>query len=88
MCVCLCVCVGDNMPVSYHDGSDDNRAVLHARSVIWKQRRVLDQHQFVCVIPITDLQRKLSMRLCIGECVHVYALMYSKMQCVQLALQF
>lgn len=49
-------CVGERMPVSYHDGGDDDGAVLHARSVIWKQRRVLDQDQFVCVVPVADLQ--------------------------------
>lgn len=54
-CGCVCVCVGENMPVSYHDGSDYNCAVFHARRVVWKQRRVLDQNQFVLVIPVADL---------------------------------
>lgn len=46
------------MPLSYHDGGDDDGAVLYARRVVWQQGRVLDQHQFVCVVPVADLRRK------------------------------
>lgn len=46
------------MRASYHDGSNYNSAVLHARSVIWKQWRVLDQYQFVCIVPVANLQGK------------------------------
>lgn len=81
-----CVCFGANMPVPYHDGSYYNSAVLHARSVIRKQRRVLDQHQFVCIVPVADLQRKQSMRLCI--CVHVFVLIYCITARAQLAMLF
>ena len=76
-CVCVgagvCVCVGENMPVSYHDGSDYNCAVFHARRVVWKQRRVLDQNQFILVIPVADLAgNKTRMRLCMCSRVHVH----------------
>lgn len=46
------------MPASYHDGGNHDGAVLHASGVVWKQRRVLDQHQFVGVVPVADLQGK------------------------------
>lgn len=72
-CVYLC----EHMLVSYHDGGDYNSTVFHARSVIWKQWRVLDKHQFVCVVPVADLQGKENMRLPIPpdwEYVHVHAL--------------
>lgn len=56
MTECVSECVGEYIPVSYHDGSNYDGAVLHAGGVIRKQRRVLDQHQFVCVVPVADLQ--------------------------------
>lgn len=58
----LCASFGEGMLVSYHDGSDNNCAVLHARSVIRKQWRVLDQYQFVSIVPVANLQGKHDMR--------------------------
>ena len=63
-CVCVCVCVSEHMPVSYHDGRDDNGAVFHAGCVVGKQRRVLDQHQFVRIVPVADLQGEQSVSFC------------------------
>lgn len=48
--------VSENVPASHHDGGDHDGAVLHAGGVVWEERRVLDQHQFVCVVPVADLQ--------------------------------
>lgn len=42
---------------SYHDGGNHDGAVFHASGVVRKQRRVLDQHQFVGVVPVADLWR-------------------------------
>lgn len=67
----VCVCAGESMPDSYHDGGDHDCAVLHASRVVWKQRRVLDQHQFVCVVPVADLQGKQTMGLCTCSRVRV-----------------
>lgn len=49
--------------LSYHDGGDHHGAVLHARRVVGEERRVLDQHQFVGVVPVADLEGRRSRRL-------------------------
>lgn len=53
--VCVCVRVR-NMPAPHHDGGDHHGAVLHAGRIVGQKGRVLDQHQFVGVVPVADLQ--------------------------------
>lgn len=40
----------------YHDGCHDHRAVLHRRAVIGQSIFILDQHEFVNVVPVANLQ--------------------------------
>lgn len=68
----MSVHIGQYKPVSYHDCSNYNSTILHARSVVWKQRRVLDQHQFVRVIPVANLQEKQEVRSSAKVCIHSY----------------
>lgn len=44
--------------VRYHDGRHDDSAVLHHRAVIGQGVFILDQNQFVDVIPVTNLRGK------------------------------